>query len=141
MSASDLEPDGSADGRPALDFESRGRLGSAISNAVVRIYADYVGRGPTRARTVVSGNVVTVILQDTLTKAERRLVAHGEQDAVVSTRRVFQSTMKSDLVGAVQRLCNAGVVAFLSDHQTEPDYAVEVFVLDGPARPDLSDLA
>jgi uncharacterized protein YbcI len=135
MSASDLEPDGSADGRPVLDPESRGRLSSAISNSVVRIYADYVGRGPTRARTVVNTNVITVVLQDTLTKAERRLVEHGKEEAVVAGRRVFQSTMKSDLVGAVEDLCNASVVAFLSDHQAQPDYAVEVFVLDSAARP------
>jgi uncharacterized protein YbcI len=127
------EPAGSVVG--SSDHGLRGRLTSSISNAVVRIYADYVGRGPTKAKTSISGTLVTVVLQDALTKAEHRLIERGEEDAVLSNRRVFQSTMREDLVEMVEDLCHAKVIAFLSDHQARPDYAVEAFVLDGPPAP------
>jgi len=45
-----------------------------ISNGVVHVLSEYTGRGPTRARTHISDEVVTVVLRDTLTKGERSLV-------------------------------------------------------------------
>jgi uncharacterized protein YbcI len=97
---------------------------------VVSIYAEFLGRGPTRARTVIGPNLVTVVLQDTLTKGEQRLVAAGAGDSVTDVRRVFQQTMKDDLVDAVERITGRVVAAFLSDQSVGPDVAVEVFVLD-----------
>lgn len=104
-------------------------MASSISNSVVSVYADYTGRGPTRARTNFGRDVVTVVLEDTLTKAERRLVHCGEQDTVVDMRKTFQRAMKPDLVSAIERHTGREVVAFLSDQVTDPDVAVEVFVL------------
>jgi uncharacterized protein YbcI len=118
--------------RGAIDSESRGRLASAISNTVVRVFADYVGRGPTRARTVIHGTIITVVLQDTLTKAEHRLIERGQTDTVIDTRRAFQQTMRDELIGAIEDLCGSRVIAFLSDHQAEPDFAVENFILESP---------
>jgi uncharacterized protein YbcI len=106
-----------------------GPLGTAISNAVVALFADYLGRGPTRARTVFGTDIVTVVLQETLTKAERRLVTEGEAASVIATRRTFQRTMRDDLVAAIESLTGRKVIAFLSDQQVEPDYAIENFVL------------
>ena len=91
----------------------------------------YTGRGPTRARTVVAGDVVTVVLQDTLTKGERCLVADGRDELVLSTRRAFQRTMRQDLVGGVETILGRPVVAFMSDDHIDPDVCVEVFVLAG----------
>jgi len=109
---------------------SPGRLGSAISNAVVSIFAEYLGRGPTRARASLGRDVVTVVLEETLTKAERRLAEEGEKASVIETRRVFQRTMRTDLVAAVERLTGQAVVASLSDQSIDPDVSVEVFLLE-----------
>ncbi len=114
----------------------RGEMAADISTAVVRIFAEWVGRGPTRARTVITDNIVTTILQETLTKAEIRLVQEGGVDAVLQMRRTHQGMMRSELMDAVEAITGRPVVAFLSDHQVEPDYASEVFVLapDGAER-------
>lgn len=103
---------------------------AAISRATVRVFSDYIGRGPTRARTVIARNVVTVILEDTLTKAEKRLVEEGAVDMVMQIRRRFQGTMRGPLMDAVEEITGQKVVAFLSDHQADPDYASEVFILE-----------
>jgi len=118
--------------RPAAhhDHPSSGQLASAISNAVVSLFADYLGRGPTRARTAFGRDLVTVVLEETLTKAERRLVAEGEVETVLDTRRTFQRTMRDDLVAAVERLTGRTVTAFMSDQHANPDLSVEVFVLE-----------
>jgi uncharacterized protein YbcI len=111
-----------------------GSLSAAISNHVVRLFAEYTGRGPTRARTTVRNGVVVCITEDNMTKAERRLTQEGEGELVVTVRRRFQSTMRDDLVGGVELLTGRRVVAFLSDHDAGADMAAEVFVLDGAPR-------
>ena len=101
---------------------------------MVTTFADYLGRGPTRARTVFGPDLVTVVLQDTLTKAERRLVEEGERDTVIQTRRTFQRTMRDSLVEAVERIMERKVIAFLSDQHVDPDFAVETFILEPQPR-------
>ena len=109
-----------------------GVVGSAITGAVVSIYREYIGRGPTQAKTTISGDHVAVVLQDTLLKAERTLAATGDRDAIRHIRRRFQDTMGDKLIAAVERETGREVIAFMSDHQVEPDYAVEFFVLAPP---------
>jgi uncharacterized protein YbcI len=67
-----------------------------------------------------------------MTVAERTLVHAGRQAEVLRLRRAFQETMKPDLVAAVERLTHADDVAFMSDNHSDPDVAVEVFVMATP---------
>ena len=108
-----------------------GSLLASISRAVVGIVHDYTGRGPTKARTSIRDDVVVVMLQESLLKAEHSLICDGKQRLVVEMRRSFQQTMREDLSGAVEMLTGRKVIAFMSDSHLEPDYSVELFVL-GP---------
>ena len=121
-------------GTSGTEERTPGSLSAAISNHVVRLFAEYTGRGPTRARTTIRDGVVVCVTEDTLTKAERRLTQEGEGELVVTVRRRFQSTMRDDLVAGVELLTGRRVVAFLSDHDAGADMAAEVFVLDGAPR-------
>ena len=118
------------------DTEERtpGSLSAAISNHIVRLFAEYTGRGPTKARTTIRENVVVCITEDNMTKAERRLTQEGEAQLVVTIRRRFHSTMRDDLVSGIELLTGRTVVSFLSDHDDATDTAAEVFVLDGPPQ-------
>jgi uncharacterized protein YbcI len=109
-----------------------GSLSADISRLVVRLVAEYTGRGPTRARTTIRDDTIICVTQDNMTKAERRLAAEGETDLVVTIRRKFQTTMREGLVGGVELLTGRKVLSFMSDHDGEADYAAEVFILDGP---------
>jgi uncharacterized protein YbcI len=75
------------------------------------------------------------VLEDTLTRAERRLVEIGRERFVVEMRRVMQDVMRDDLVEAIESITGRRVLAFLSDHQADPDYAVKSFVLEPLAAP------
>jgi uncharacterized protein YbcI len=107
-----------------------GQLHAGISNAIVRLHREYLGRGPTRARTSIRDNVVVVIMEETLTKAERSLVADGKEEEVLRVRQSFQHTMRSDLIAAVERLTARRVIAFMSSNHIDPDLASETFVLE-----------
>jgi uncharacterized protein YbcI len=112
---------------------ARGEQAAAISNLVVRLTSDYTGRGPTKARTHMEDEVITVILRDTLTKGERSLVRDGKQEVVRSTRFAYQQTMRDDMVAGVEEICGKRVVAFMSANHMDPDVAAEIFLLDGDA--------
>src|SRR3954452_20277929 len=107
--------------------DDHGRIAAAISTAVVHVFSEHTGRGPTRARTTIDGETVVVILQDSMTKAERSLVQAGKDDEVLQLRRSFQDTMRGDLVAVVERLTRSSVRAFMSANHIAPDAAAEIF--------------
>ena len=106
-----------------------GQLASAISNQVVRVMSEYTGRGPTRARTYLNEDLISVVVQDTLTKGERSLVGNGKAEAVMNMRKHFQDTMSTDLIAAVEELTGRQVIAFFSGNHIDPDAALESFLL------------
>jgi uncharacterized protein YbcI len=105
-----------------------------ISNMVVAVYADYLGRGPTKARTYASDGVVTCLLEDTLTRAEQSLIDSGREAAVLEVRNSLQETMRDELVKAMERLTEFRVKAMISGTQLDPDVTTQVFVLDESGR-------
>ncbi len=112
-----------------------GQLSAAISNAIVHLHREYLGRGPTKARTSIRDDTIVVLMTDTLTKAEHSLVADGKADEVLSTRHSLQGTMRNDMVSAVERLTGRTVMAFMSTNHIEPDLACEILILEPQAEP------
>ena len=102
---------------------------ASVANMVVGVFSEYTGRGPTRARAYLDDDLVTVVLKETLTKAERTLVEHGREDEIMRLRLAFQQTMRDDLVKGIEEILDRKVHAFLSANNLEPDIAVESFLL------------
>ena len=111
---------------------SGGALNAAISNAVVRLLRENVGKGPNKARTIHNEKIVLCVFENTMTKAEQTLATHGKEDYVLGMRSAFQLTMEQQLSAAVEALTGRKVVAFMSANHVDPDLAAEVFVLDEP---------
>jgi uncharacterized protein YbcI len=103
----------------------------AISNEMVRVYKDQFGRGPTKVRTSWSGpDVITVVLEDTLTRAERNLVKLGEHERLRDLRMLFQYAEVGEFCEPVERITGRKVRAFISGIDTYADgLATELFVL------------
>ena len=124
---------------PKAARTSDGQLATAIASMVVQVLREYTGRGPTRSRTYLNDELISVVLRGTLTRAERALVADGKSDLVLSNRRAFQGIMRADLIAGVEALTGRTVIAFLSDNSIEPDIKVKSFLLapapagEGPA--------
>jgi len=124
--------DGSAAGRDQQRQITRGMVG---------LYKEFIGRGPTDARTYIDGNFVATVLGDTLTKAERTLADDERPKSVREIRRQFQGALKKRACEIVTEATGREIDAFLSDHSIDPDYAIEIFVLadageDGDEDPD-----
>jgi uncharacterized protein YbcI len=113
-----------------------GSLSLAISNAIVALVREYTGRGPTKARTIINGDIVTVILQDGLTKGEQALVRKGRGEKVLDIRALFQQAMHDDCVAKVSEITGRQVIAMMSANHVDPDFAAEIFVLEGGPEPE-----
>jgi uncharacterized protein YbcI len=112
-----------------------------ISNAMVGLYKDQFGRGPSKTRTYWCGSdVLSVVLDETLTPAERNLVKMGEHQRLRDLRLFFQYASVREFIEPIERLTGRKVRAFISGIDTEAGgLATEVFVLHpegyvGPSR-------
>jgi uncharacterized protein YbcI len=111
--------------------EQRDRSRSAmISTSAVRLLHEYTGRGPTKAKTLINDDLVTIVLADTLTKGESTLVENGKSDRVLQLRHDYQVAMRDELIALVEDRLERKVIAFMSQNHIDPDLAVEVFVLE-----------
>jgi uncharacterized protein YbcI len=136
---SDLREFESAIARDGHDLS--GSVLLEISNAIVRLYKECYGKGPTKAKTYQHADVVTCVLRGGLTKAEQTLIAAGHENAVVSQRHRLQQAVRDRFTAAVEELTGRRVVGFMSGTQATPEMSCEVFVLapvDDGAQADFS---
>jgi uncharacterized protein YbcI len=125
---------GSTDMAATLNVPTGQSPTSAISNLVVKTMREYTGRGPTKARTVLSEHSAHVVLEQAMLLAERNLVDSGHGEVVLDIRRRFQQAMREPLVKGVEEITGRKVDAFLSDNHIDPDIAVETFIFESRDR-------
>lgn len=102
-----------------------------ISNAMVRLYKEAFGRGPTKARAQFAGpDTLVVTLESSLTVAERNLVAMGEHQRLREARLFFQYALEDQFRGIVEQALGRRTMAFISGIDTARDVAMEVFTLE-----------
>jgi len=102
----------------------------AIANAIVRLYRTHFGRGPTKARAILNGDVVAVLLEDVLTTAEKTLVERGHTDQVVEQRMILQYAIAEEFTGAVEDATGRKVRLFVSGVNAVASSASELFALE-----------
>ena len=102
-----------------------------VSNAMVRIYREQFGRGPTKCRTNYAGpNALISTLEDSLTPVERNLVAMGEHQRLRDTRMFFQYATETEFRETVEQITGRRVVAFVSGIDAVRDVSCEVFYFE-----------
>jgi len=99
-----------------------------LSRGIVDLHKKYLGRGASRVRTHVHDDISITLLSGTLTHSEQTLKAEDREEMVRQQRRVFQDAFRKESIALAEQITGRDVVAFLSDHAVDPDYAIEVFV-------------
>jgi uncharacterized protein YbcI len=110
--------------------DAHGERLAAISNAVVGIFSDSYGRGPTKAKTYVFDNYVVCVLEDMLTTVEETLVEAGEEALVRTVRLKFQEAVADRFKRAVGEIMGREVIAYHSQVTFHPPMSFEFFVLE-----------
>jgi uncharacterized protein YbcI len=117
------------------DASRRDRSGllEEITRSVVRLHKEYIGQGPTKARTYIGEDLVVCVLQGGFSRAERTLLEHGRTAAVIHQRQALDEALRQPLSDTIERLVERRVVSFTSALQPDGELSTLVFVLK-PAR-------
>jgi uncharacterized protein YbcI len=131
-SASSGSDDGSALAAAAAAADGRSRSPLLqISNALVRLYKEAFGRGPTKARAQFVGpDTLVVVLEDSMTVVERNQLAMNQPERVRDTRLSFQDAMEDRFRETVEEVLGRRTVAFISGIDPRHDVSIELFTLE-----------
>jgi uncharacterized protein YbcI len=129
MNDQEIHPEDAAAMRQPHE-EGEGTLRQDISTAMVSLYKEYFGRGPTRCRTYLHPELVIVVLGGGYSAAEQTLLEAGKWYEVRQARLIWQDSMQARFVDAIEKLTGRSVGAFMSANRQDPDLAVEMFVLE-----------
>lgn len=111
---------------------TRGEIAAEISNGIVKLFSEYYGRGPLKAKTFLMDHYSVTVLENTLTTAESTLVQAGQEETVRAFRLAFQTEMAGRFKGVVELATKQRVLTYQSQLMFDPDHCFELFVLDGP---------
>lgn len=101
-----------------------------VADAVARHYKEQFGRGPQRCRAHFAGrDSVLVVLDGTMTPAERRLTDLGQGEHVRAARSALQRAVGEDLAASVAAVVGRGVLHAVNGLDVDHDVATELFVL------------
>jgi uncharacterized protein YbcI len=104
---------------------------AAVTNGIVKLFRDYYGRGPTKAKSyLLDDRIIVCVLEDTMTKVEQTLVENGEGQKVRDVRLTFQEAMADEFMGVVTAIMGRKVIAYHSQMTLDPDIGFEFFVLN-----------
>jgi uncharacterized protein YbcI len=118
-----------------VNSERQGELLAALSTAIVGIFSECYGRGPTKAKTYMFDNYVFTVLEDILTTVEETLVTNGQEDLVRHVRITFQESVADRFKSAVAELTGRHVVTYHSQVTFHPPMGFEIFVLEPEEEP------
>ena len=113
--------------------QDRGGLLEEITRSVVGLHKEYIGQGPTRARTYICDDLVVCVLQGGFSRAERTLLEHDRAGAVIHHRQALDEALRRPLSDMIERLVGRRVVGITSAVQPDGELSTVVFVLK-PAR-------
>jgi uncharacterized protein YbcI len=123
---------GVVDPTQASDSETgHGEELAEVTNGIVRLFSEYYGRGPTRAKSyLLDDSYLVTVLRDTLTTVERTLADSGHGGQVRSVRLTFQEALADTFKGVVEQALGRRVVSYHSQLLIDADMGFELFVLE-----------
>ena len=101
-----------------------------VTHGLVLLHREYYGKGPTKARSYIVNDTLISFLKGGFTTVETTLIDEGQADTVHEMRRSFQTAMEERFRTVVERATGRSVIAYMSQIHTDPDIAVELFVLE-----------
>jgi uncharacterized protein YbcI len=104
-----------------------------VTRGLVQLHREYYGKGPTKARSYMVNDTLLSIFDGGFTTVEQTLISDGRAQVVEDMRRGFQAAMESRFREVVEGSTGRKVLAYMSQIHTDPDLAVELFVLEPAA--------
>ncbi|MCA1842834.1 MAG: DUF2294 domain-containing protein, partial [Actinobacteria bacterium] len=112
---------------------------AAITSEIMRLKAHHFGKGPSEGKAYLNGSWVVCFLKGGFTKVEETLIGAGDEALVRQVRLRFQEQMSVAFRDSVEKITGRSVVGYASQIVVNPDFAVELFLLEDGE--DLDDVA
>lgn len=120
--------------------QSKGEIEMKISEAMVKFEKDYMGRGPTDAKTYVFDDIIFVRLKGVLTKAELQLAAgaggggEGEKnlegrELIKKMRQTLIEKARPMLESLIKEITGNEVLSLHTDISTKTGERIIIFTL------------
>lgn len=114
--------------------KQRGMAEAAVTEAVIKFERDFMGRGPSEARTYIIDDLVIVRLKGVITRAERHLVSvdpTGRGRELIKQSRMEILEKARPLLGeVVEKELGLRVVSMHADLSVRTGERVIIFTLD-----------
>ena len=116
--------------------EQRGSILKDVSNAMVALFKEQFGRGPTKVRSdFANEDTLICVLENTFTPAEKNMVKLGEHQRLRDVRLFFQHASEAEFRSTVERIVRRPVRAYTSAIDTDADLCIEVFIFEREPKP------
>ncbi|WP_028308883.1 DUF2294 domain-containing protein [Desulfitibacter alkalitolerans] len=110
---------------------TKGQKEDEITKKIIQWEKDYIGRGPTEAKTDIIRNMVIVTLQGMLSTAERVLSREKEGMALVKKlRQQLVEQGRVELEEILTEITSVKVISLHTDISTKTGERIFVFVMD-----------
>jgi uncharacterized protein YbcI len=114
---------------PGAPSDPGGRR-AAVSNAIVGLFKEFYGKGPTAAKTYFNDDWVFCVMEGGLTRNEETFLAAGKFELVRGVRLEFQEIMRDQVVGEITAIVGRRVLTYHSQVLFDPVRFVEMFLLE-----------
>ncbi len=111
--------------------KTRGEAEAEFTRAIIKFEKDYLGRGPTDARTLFLNDLILVRLRGILTPAEVKLAETREgQMLVKETRRQLFESSRPLLEAIVREVTGCALISLHTDMSTRTGERIIVLTVD-----------
>lgn len=111
--------------------KTRGEAEAEFTRAIIKFEKDYLGRGPTDARTLFLNDLILVRLRGILTPAEVKLAETREgQMLVKETRRQLFESSRPLLETIVREVTGCALISLHTDMSTRTGERIIVLTVD-----------
>jgi len=110
--------------------KTKGQIEAAISKALIRFEKEYMGRGPSDAKTYIIQDIVFVRLKGVLTPAEQKLAQDPEGRMLIKQiRSQLLEGSRALLEEMIRHLTGSEVISLHADISTRTGERIIVFTL------------
>lgn len=111
--------------------QTRGEAEAEFTKAIIALEKDYLGRGPSEARTFFLNDMIVVRLRGILTPAESKLAQSPDnRELIKETRRRLFESARSMVEEMVHQITGCKLVSLHTDMSTKTGERIIVLTVD-----------
>lgn len=98
---------------------TRGQVERTISQRIQALYRDRIGHQPSKVTCELFEDKLTIVLEDSITPAERLLLQEGKESSVTQLRSDIDEIIRPQMKAEIEDIMGIAVLDLLSDATLE----------------------